>query len=283
MGNDELGELAESIKVLANELKQLKNERNDFLASISHELRTPLNVILGALQVLGLEENKETSEVISQKKYKYISTMKQNCYRLLRLINNLIDITRIDSGYVTPKLQNHNIVSVVEDITLSVAQYVEDKGIRLIFDTNVEEKIIACDPENIERIMLNLISNAVKFTDEGEEIRVLVTDEEDNIRISVKDTGIGIPEDKLKVIFERFRQADNSLSRNHEGSGIGLSLVKSLVEMHGGTISVKSVMGEGSEFIITLPVRMLNNTDIVSNNIIYGENNERISIEFSDI
>ncbi len=266
----------EKDRKLLNETLEFNRMITEFFSNISHELRTPLNVILSALQVLAMDGEPE-------KKNRYIKIMKQNCYRLLRLINNLIDITRIDSGYVTPELQNHNIVNVVEDITLSVAQYVEDKGISFIFDTDVEEKIIACDPEKIERIMLNLISNAVKFTDEGKQISVMLLDEGDNIKISVKDTGVGIPKDKLGIIFERFRQADNSLSRNHEGSGIGLSLVKALVEMHGGSISVNSRLGEGSEFIVSLPARKLDNISALENNMIYEDSKEKISIEFSDI
>jgi PAS domain S-box-containing protein len=266
----------ETDRKLLNETLEFNRLITEFFSNISHELRTPLNVILSALQVLELEK-------LIDKKDRYIKTMKQNSYRLLKLINNLIDITRIDSGYVTPQMQDYNIVSVVEDITLSVAEYVEDKGIKFIFDTNVEEKVISCDPDNIERIMLNLISNAVKFTDKGDLISVVVLDQGDNVQISVKDTGVGIPKDKLQVIFERFRQADNSLSRDHEGSGIGLSLVKALVEMHGGSIDVKSSLGEGSEFIINLPVRRIANTEVVEHNIFYKNSTEKISIEFSDI
>jgi PAS domain S-box-containing protein len=266
----------ETDRKLLNETLEFNRLITEFFSNISHELRTPLNVILSALQVLELEQ-------LIDKKDRYIKTMKQNSYRLLKLINNLIDITRIDSGYVTPQMQDYNIVSVVEDITLSVAEYVEDKGIKFIFDTNVEEKVISCDPDNIERIMLNLISNAVKFTDKGDLISVVVLDQDDNVQISVKDTGVGIPEDKLQVIFERFRQADNSLSRDHEGSGIGLSLVKALVEMHGGSIDVKSSLGQGSEFIIKLPVRRIANTEVVEHNIFYKNSTEKISIEFSDI
>lgn len=252
----------EEDRKLLNETLEFNRLITEFFSNISHELRTPLNVILGALQVLVLEKYKEPSEEVVEKRDRYIKIMKQNCYRLLKLINNLIDITRIDSGYVKPRLQNYDIVSAVEDITLSVAEYVENKGIELIFDTDVEEKIIACDPDKII---------------------VEVSDLEDNIQVSVKDTGIGIPEDKLEIIFERFRQADNSLSRNHEGSGIGLSLVKALVEMHGGTIRVKSLLGEGSEFIINLPARSIDNAEVVKNNVIYEDDNEKISIEFSDI
>ena len=190
-------------------------------------------------------------------RYKYIKMMKQNCYRLLRLINNLIDITKIDTGYFHINEINYNIISLIENITLSVADYIENKGMSLIFDTDVEEKIIACDPEKIERIILNLLSNAVKFTPCGGNIIVNIEDNIDNICIRVKDTGRGIPAEKLDSIFERFVQVDKSLARDHEGSGIGLSLVKALVELHGGTISVKSKEGNGTEFIIYIPCKLV--------------------------
>ena len=267
----------EKDKKLLNETLEFNRLITEFFSNISHELRTPLNVILSALQVLALED--QTFE----KRNRYIKTMKQNCYRLLRLINNLIDITRIDSGYVLPCLQNHNIVSVVEDITLSVTEYAESKGIELTFDTNNEEKVMACDPDKIERIMLNLISNAIKFSHEGDKILVEFFDEGDNVKISIKDTGIGIAKDKLGIIFERFRQADNSLSRNHEGSGIGLSLVRALVEMHDGNISVNSTEGEGSEFIINIPVKEVGDNELADKDMVNGYNTERINIEFSDI
>lgn len=273
----------EEDRKLLNETLETNRLITEFFSNISHELRTPLNVILSALQVLALEKHKDALGEAAEKRSKYIKIMRQNCYRLLRLINNLIDISKIDAGYSMLNLQNHNIVSVVEEVTLSVAEYVENKGVRLIFDTNIEEKIIDCDPDKIERIMLNLISNAVKFTDEGDQITVEILYEENNIKISVKDTGVGIPEDKLQIIFERFRQVDNSQSKNRQGSGIGLSLVKALVELHGGNINVKSKIGEGSEFIINLPARKIENSEVIKNNIIREDSRDGICIEFSDI
>lgn len=131
---------------------------------------------------------------------------------------------------------------------MSVAGYVENKGLELVFDTDTEEKIMACDLDMIERIMLNLLSNSVKFTSPGDSIKVNFIDEGDSVKIVVMDTGIGIPEDKQLSIFERFRQVDRSFTRNHEGSGIGLALVNSLVKMHGGRIELSSELGKGSEF-----------------------------------
>lgn len=263
------------------EALQYDKIKTEFFANISHELRTPINIIFSAIQVLNLK----LDECGSAKPHmeNYLSMVKQNCYRLLRLVNNLIDITKIDSGFLNIQTNNYDIVSIVENITLSVAQYIENRNISLVFDTNAEEKIMAFDPDKMERIILNLLANAVKFTPEGGEIAVTITDQEDTVSISVKDTGIGIPEDKLKVIFERFRQVDKTLSRNREGSGIGLSLVKSLIELHDGTIDLSSEYGKGSEFIITLPVKFVQDSFILSDTNFWQENVEKINLEFSDI
>jgi two-component system CheB/CheR fusion protein len=221
---------------------------------------------------------------ISDKIKRYFGIMKQNCYRLLRLTNNLIDMTRLDMGFFEINLQNHNIIQVVEEIALSVATYIENKGISLVFDTDAEDKIIAVDAEKIERIVLNLLSNAVKFTKENGMIQVNICDKGESIEISVKDTGIGIPKEKLDIIFERFRQVNSSLSRDNEGIGIGLSLVKNLVELHGGNIKVTSELNKGSEFIIELPCKTMGG-EISNKPVAYTNQNrvERISIEFSDI
>ena len=191
---------------------------------------------------------------------------------------------RLDTGFFEINLQNHNIIQVVEEITLSVAAYIENKGISLVFDTDVEEKFIAVDAEKIERIILNLLSIAVKFTKENGMIQVNIHDKGDEIEISVKDTGIGIPKEKLDSIFERFRQVNSSLPRDNEGSGIGLSLTKNLVELHGGKIKVSSELDKGSEFIIELPCRTVSE-EINKKSFVYTNQNrvERIRIEFSDI
>jgi len=260
------------------EAKEYDRIKNEFFSNISHEFRTPLNVILGTLQLMEIQNKKEGKNMD-----KYTNIMKQNCYRLLRMVNNLIDITKIDSGYYDVNMGYYDIVKIVEDITLSVVQYVQAKGLWLEFDTNVEEKEIRCDPDQIERIMLNLISNAIKFTKPGGKISVYINDKVSSVAISVKDTGIGIPKEKQHIIFERFRQIDKSLTREQEGSGIGLSLVKSLVELHDGTISLISAPGCGSEFIIELPV---DNNNVFSDealNAIRRKNIERMNIEFSDI
>ncbi len=234
---------------LLNESREYNKLITEFLSNISHELKTPLNVIFTAVQLLGFYEK----DVDYEKQDKYLKLIKQNCYRLMKLINNLLDTTKLDSGYLKLNLVNYNIVNLIEEITLSVTSYAESKGINIIFDTNVEEKIIAVDTDKIERIILNLLSNSIKFTNPGGNIFVNVKDCGENVYVHVKDTGVGIPSDKLESIFERFFQVDKTLKKNKEGTGIGLHLVKSFVEMHNGTVHIKSELGQGTEFIIKLP------------------------------
>ncbi|WP_434284294.1 ATP-binding protein [Clostridium botulinum] len=263
---------------LLNESREYNKLITEFLSNISHELKTPLNVIFTAVQLLGFYEK----DVDYEKQDKYLKLIKQNCYRLMKLINNLLDTTKLDSGYLKLNLVNYNIVNLIEEITLSVTSYAESKGINIIFDTNVEEKIIAVDTDKIERIILNLLSNSIKFTNAGGNIFVNVKDSGENVYIHVKDTGVGIPSDKLESIFERFFQVDKTLKKNKEGTGIGLHLVKSFVEMHNGTVTIKSELGKGTEFIIKLPA-VVCEKQVKSKNIIYEANIERINMEFSDI
>jgi len=281
---EQLQKSIEEEKIRLSEIEKCDGIKTDFFANISHELRTPINLIFSAIQVYKLKLKECICEDPCSDRYKYINIMEQNCYRLLRLVNNLIDITKIDSGYFSINEVNYNIVSAIEDTTLSVVDYIKSKGLSVVFDTDVEEKIIACDPENIERIMLNLLSNAIKFTPRGGKIMVSVEDGEESISIKVKDTGKGIPKEKLNSVFERFVQVDKSLAREREGSGIGLSLVRALVELHGGTISVKSREGYGSEFIIHIPCKLVDGRTPNENvNGIGKSFTEKINLEFSDI
>lgn len=264
-----------------NATKEYNRLRGEFFSNITHELKTPLKIIFSTLQLMNAYLSKNNSK-IDENMSKYMKFIRQNSYRQLRLINNIIDISKIDSGYMSINFVNKDIVKLIEDITTSVVPYAEYSGVTIIFDTEIEEKIIACDPDKIERIILNLLSNAIKFTEPSDSIFVSIREAEDCVIIKVKDTGIGIPEEKQKIIFDRFIQVDNSSAKATEGSGIGLSLSKSLVEMHNGKISVVSQPGKGSEFIIKLPnVTDLSNTN--SNDYLYNrnsDNSESVDIEF---
>lgn len=270
-------------KIAYEKAIELESIKSQFFSNISHEFKTPLNIILATMQVINKNiENKSIISIKGANLDRYMNSIKQNCYRLLRLVNNIIDISKIDYGYYDIELGNYNIVSVVEDITMSVLEYVNNKGIELVFDTEVEEEIIACDPDKIERIILNLLSNAIKYTEADGKISVNIYSDKENVYITVSDTGIGIPEEKINKIFERYEQIDNKLTRNFNGSGIGLSLVGSLVEMHEGRVWVESKVNEGSKFIISLPKKTVATENVKSIDLTKSKV-EKCSIEFSDI
>jgi Signal transduction histidine kinase len=277
-------EILEEKKRLLLEMSNYDKMKTDFFVNVSHELRTPLNIICSTLQLINLYIDKERINFGEVQLPKHLANMKHNCYRLIRLVNNIIDITKIDSGYMEPVFEKLDIVSTVEDITLSTVDYVNSKEIELCFDTDIEEKFMCFDQDKIERIMLNLLSNAVKFSNSGSTITVELHDKIDSICISIKDTGIGMKEDDLHSIFERFVQVDKSLNRAQEGSGIGLSLVKSLVDLHNGTISVQSEYGKGTIFTITLPATLPETNKEGEGRLnIPAPQVEKVHIEFSDV
>jgi signal transduction histidine kinase len=269
--------------IAKRKLEEIMEMQEAFFANVSHELKTPLNLVYSATQLMEMYLG---NNMLENKKGKFshsIDIIRQNCFRLTRLINNIVDLSKIESGFFNLNLSNENIVYITEDIVQSISDYIKFKGINIIFDTNVEEKVIACDPDKIERVLLNLISNAIKFTNQNGSIFVSIYDKDDTVEITVKDTGIGIDEKHLTKIFERFHQVDKSLSRNAEGTGIGLSIVKGIVEMHGGKISVESSPGEGSVFRVQLPTKTIENARIDSQISPINCKIEKIKVEFSDI
>ena len=241
---------------LLKEVEDTERAQRDFFTNLSHELRTPLNVIMGIVQLQDQAYKTDDLNMIKESYKKYNQVIKQNCYRLLKMINNLLDITKIEAGYLNLNLENKDIVSAVENTTMSVVDYAKLRGVNIIFDTDIEEKIMAFDLDYMERIILNLLSNAVKFTPAGKNVYVTIKDLVDTIIISVRDEGEGIPKDKQETIFNRFIQASRDCKRK-AGTGIGLSLVKSLVELHQGAIKLSSDRGKVSEFIIYLPYTLV--------------------------
>lgn len=260
-------------------MKKHEEVKNEFFANISHELRTPLNIFYSTLQLLDLKNN-DMSICFREVYGNHKQCLEINCKRMLRLINNIVDITKIDVGFTQAKFVNCDIVRAIEDITLSVINYAENKNINIVFDTEIEEHIIKCDLSMIERAMLNLLSNAIKFTKENGNIAVNLYKDEQWVHILVKDDGIGIPIDIQDMIFERFVQGDKSLTRLNEGSGIGLSIVKSIVELNKGEIYLDSDGENGTEFEILLPNEKLEDYEYDNN---YKVNLDKIELEFSDI
>lgn len=260
---------------------EIENIKNEFFANISHEFKTPINIILATTQLI-----QKVGEVDGrvQDIHKHMKYIKQNGYRLLRLVNNFIDSNKIEAGYYELQLGDYNIVEIVEEITQSVVQHVQGKGVTLIFDTQIEEVMIACDPDKIERIMLNLLSNAIKYVRDDGYIQVDIELKEDTIQVSVKDNGIGIPNEKLGCIFDRFMQVENTLVKKSEGSGIGLSLVKALVELHGGEIYIDSEVDKGTKVRFELPIRQVGEEESIDRSLCIGNCKiEKCNVEFSDI
>lgn len=246
----------------AEEINRLKSY---FISNISHELKTPINVILCAAQLL---ESKKVDNYNINNKNNTIDIIKDNSYRLIRLINNIIDVEKGEVEELTLNLKKDNLVSLIEDIVTSVIPYAKRKELNLIFDTEEEEIIMDMDIEKIERIILNLLSNAIKFSNENGNIYIRIMLNNDDVDIVVEDEGIGISKDDIPYIFDKFIQVDNTFNRKNEGSGIGLAIVKSFIEIHNGKIMVESQVGKGTKFIVKLP-KIINNEDTTGDSHIY--------------
>lgn len=273
----------EKITKKYKEMKELDKLRTEFFANLSHEVRTPINIIYSCLQLLNNEKEKSNERFIKYYE-KYSGTIKENCFRILRLVNNIIDVSRYDT-INNLVFANEDIVRIVEDVILSVVPFVKGKSLNIMFDTSIEELKIKCNSENIERLMLNMISNSVKFTEIGGEIFVDLDYDKDFVYIRVKDSGIGIPKELQERIFERFLQSDKSLKRKNEGSGIGLSLVKLIATLHNGKVYVESSDESGTVFMFQIPnIQMVEDEDIYSQKIVSDKSiKEKVDIEFSDI
>lgn len=253
--------------------------KNEFFSNISHELKTPLNVIYSTNQLLDIStERNDFKEVY----IKFSDCLRINCKRMLRLIDNIVDITKLDVGFKEPQFKNYNIIQVVEDMTLSVVNYAKSKEIDIVFDTDIEELYIKLDLDMLERIILNLLSNAIKFSNKNSSVIVKIISNEQWIEIKVIDNGIGIDPKIQPMIFDRFVQGDKSIRRKKEGSGIGLSLVKSFVDLMEGKIYLKSDGKTGTEFTVSLPNKMILDDGTIKCSS-YNVDEERVKLEFSDI
>ena len=259
-----------------NRIKEKNKFKTEFLSNVAYDIKKPINKIFETNNNLIENKGKYNSENINN----HTRLVKQNCYRLIRLLSNVEYVSRIDNGTCTLELRKCDIVKLLENIVKISKTYTDKKGIDISFKSEVNKKILSLDIDKVEKIILNILSNAIKFTDTGGKIDINLYMENEQVCISIKDTGIGIPKDKTEVIFENFEQLDTTLSRGCEGTGMGLSVVKKLANLNNIKINVESELNKGSEFIITLP------NNIVSKNIKLQDKfaqDEKIDIEFSDI
>ncbi len=229
----------------AKKLHEVDEMKSRFFTNISHEFRTPLTLILGPV--------KQMIEKLNEGKMKDdLSLVHRNANKLLGLVNQLLDISKIESGNMKLRTTPQNIIPLLKALVLSFTSYAERKQITLKFNSSEDEIIVYLDREKIEKIFTNLLSNAFKFTPNGGSIETRVTQDNSYFKVGISDTGIGIAEEKLKRIFDRFYQVDGSHTREQEGTGIGLSLTKELVELHKGKIEVESEEGKGTTFTVSL-------------------------------
>lgn len=230
-------------------LKELDEIKSRFFANISHELRTPLTLLLAPLETL----LHKYSASIDESARSLLLTMHSNGMRLLKLINDLLDLVRLESGRMEVKPEAVPVAAFLDGLVTAARQMADDKRLRL--ESKVEKDLgtVMIDRDKLEKVVLNLIFNALKFTPAGGRVELSARSEAQNLRIQVSDTGMGIPEKHLPYIFDRFWQADGSSKRKYQGVGIGLALVKELTEMQGGTVTVESLEGKGTTFRVSLP------------------------------
>jgi signal transduction histidine kinase len=244
-------QLFREIEEKGRELEIANKHKSQFLANMSHELRTPLNAILGYTELIIDNIYGDVPEKIRE----VLERLEKNGRHLLGLINDVLDLSKIEAGQLTLALNEYSMGEVVQTAITAVEALAVEKKLELKTRVPQDLGIARGDEQRIAQVLLNLLGNAIKFTDEGQ-VGVEVTESNETFLVSVADTGPGISEADQKIIFEEFQQADGSSTREKGGSGLGLSIVKKIVKMHGGRIWVESDVGKGSTFRFTLPVRV---------------------------
>lgn len=234
------------------ELKRLNRMKSEFVSMVSHELRAPL---INIKQVASLLLDKQTEQIDSEQE-RCLEIVIRSAERLLKLINDLLDISKIEAGEFKLNREKVNIGKIIQDAAEFLERWRDSKRIRLKLEIEPDLSDIFVDPDRVNQILVNLLSNAIKFTPSGGEIIVKaeIGKSGDFLEISISDTGVGIAQEQLDKIFERFRQADTDSSAHLQGLGFGLAITKELVKLHGGNIRVESRLGQGSRFTFTLPL-----------------------------
>ncbi|MFN2517211.1 MAG: PAS domain S-box protein, partial [Pyrinomonadaceae bacterium] len=247
---EERERLHESEREARAEAEKANHLKDEFLATLSHELRNPLNVILGYAEVLLRSEEARSSQFVRRA----AEVLKRNALVQSRLVRDLLDLSRLHIGKLSLNLEEVSLMTIINNAVETVSEDVAAKQIKLKVEGFEEVIFVKADPLRLEQIIWNLLNNAVKFTPSGGAITIRVGSESDQAILTVEDTGPGIEPEFLPHVFEMFRQADASSSRPHSGMGIGLALVRQLIDLHGGTVAAASVVGQGAKFTIQLPV-----------------------------
>lgn len=242
-------ERTQELEKLNEELKNLNKMKSDFISAVSHELRTPLTSIKGYASIL---MTGKLGDVLPAQKER-LEKIDKHSNSLVHLINNLLDIARIESGKVQMDMKDISIKEILDSIVDIITPQTKEKNISLKINSNIKFDKIKADQMQLERALLNLVSNAVKFTPERGKVLIDIQEKDDDIQFSIEDTGIGIPPQDIPKVFQEFFRADNALDQKIKGSGLGLSLVKKIVEAHKGKIWFNTELGKGTRFTFTLP------------------------------
>jgi adenylate cyclase len=266
--------LYQTTRQQAEKLLELDRQKTEFFQNVSHEFRTPLTLTIGPL-----ESAVEQQQGLS---YEQSVIALRNSRRLLRLVNQLLDLQRLDAGRMQPHFRPCNLLAFVEQIVDSFRPYCAKKQIALLARL-ADCPAVYLDQEKFDKVLYNLLSNAIKFTEAGGTIEVTLQSTETHCLVQVKDTGIGIRTDQLPYLFDRFRQADGSASRGYEGSGLGLALVKELVDLHGGKVTVESVYGEGTTFSVWLQPGKAHLPAAQINEVPVEIESSRATVELADV
>jgi signal transduction histidine kinase len=244
--------IAEELSAKNLELERASRLKSEFLANMSHELRTPLTSILGFSSIL----QKQIFGALNSKQQSYIHQIYQSGQHLLGLINDVLDLSKVEAG----QLRLEVVPIVIEELCEKTLALVREQARvrQLTVHSSIEPDLepLMADELRVRQMLLNLLSNAIKFSTDGGDIGLDVKQQGSLLQMSVWDNGIGIAEDQQHLLFHPFQQVDGSLSRRHEGTGLGLALTKKLAELHSGTVTMESKEGEGSRFTICLPMEM---------------------------
>jgi signal transduction histidine kinase/CheY-like chemotaxis protein len=245
----ELEKANEELQQANIKIKQADRLKSEFLANMSHELRTPMNAIIGFTRLV----LRKAADILPSKQQENLKKVDLSANQLLSLINDILDLSKIEAGKMSVSIMPFDLTSLVDACFATVEPMVKSEGVHLVKEVPQDLPELVTDQDKLKQIIINLLSNALKFTEEGE-VRLSAALEDSDLKIAVCDTGIGIPSDAIKYIFDEFRQVDGSSTRRHGGTGLGLSISKKLAHLLGGTIDVSSAEGEGSTFTVTLPL-----------------------------
>lgn len=243
---DEIGELAKAFNHMASALENIEKMRRGFVANVSHELRTPMTSIRGFIE--GILDG----TIPPEKHSHYLTIVRDETNRLNRLVTDLLDLAKMEAGEIKLNITDFNINELIRKCVIKLETLLLEKGLAVDADFEEEDLMVSGDPDAVERVVYNLLHNAIKFTPAGGKISIITKSSRDAAEVTIRDTGIGIEESELDMIWDRFYKSDKSRSRDKTGTGLGLAIVRNLINEHSQRISVQSKLGEGTAFTFTL-------------------------------